>query len=84
MKEHSFIGQRLIQDYVRHVGGIKEVKITPKLLSYASQARQRYHSYLDKEKLKRPASASVGLELEKKKKRFVYMYNDENCNVCLS
>lgn len=53
LQERSFLSQRLVQDYIRSVGGTLNVPITKQLILSAGAARQRYVTYLDEQKKKK-------------------------------
>ncbi|PIK52262.1 Asparagine--tRNA ligase, cytoplasmic [Apostichopus japonicus] len=53
LQERSFISQRLVQDYIRSVGGTLNVPITKQLILSAGAARQRYVTYLDEQNKKK-------------------------------
>lgn len=50
LKERGIVAQRVIQDYIRCVGGVDQVVVDKAMLVAAASARQRYHDYLDEEK----------------------------------
>ena len=77
LKCQSLVAQRLVCDYVKSVGGVLKVNITPKLLQSASAARQKYETYLSgerekkktqQEQRKRKATLDSIEELKDKKK----------------
>ena len=63
LQEHSFVAQRLVQDYIQSLGGVLPVSINKPLLSSAAGARQKYLSYLDEQKRKK---TSEGVPLKRK------------------
>lgn len=78
LKCQSLVAQRLVCDYVKSVGGVLKVNITPKLLQSASAARQKYETYLSgerekkktqQEQRKRKATLDSIEELKDKKKK---------------
>ena len=50
LQECSFVALRQISDYIKTVNGSLNVKITKSMISSVATARQKYMSYLDKEK----------------------------------
>lgn len=53
LKQQSLVGQRVIIDHIRAVGGVCKVQITKELLISAAGARQKYVAYLDEQKRER-------------------------------
>ena len=62
MREESFVGQRLIQDYVSVERGIRNIKVTQSMLTCTSQARHRYHQFLEDERKKKSTTAKNNKE----------------------
>ena len=50
LSENGYKAQRLINDHLRAVGGIKEVVIDKTLLTSVSMTRVRYQTYLEEQK----------------------------------
>lgn len=50
LKHEGLIARRLILQAVREAGGVTSVPITKELLSYASNSRNKYHAFLEKQK----------------------------------
>jgi hypothetical protein len=57
MKEHSFVGQRLVHEFITTSGGLKNVVVNQQMLLSASQGRAKYHAYLREEKEKNQTQA---------------------------
>jgi len=54
LKEHSYIAQRVICDHINTVadGDVLKVHITKRMQTYVTNARQRYMTYLEEEKIR--------------------------------
>ena len=46
LKERSFIAHRTIVDYLKDIGGLSCVMVSPTMLLSANKGRQRYHEHL--------------------------------------
>ena len=46
MKEDSFVGQRLVLDFIRDSGGIHIIVVKKELLLSTAQGRSKYEAYL--------------------------------------
>ena len=55
LQERSFIAQRVVIDYLKDIGGLSCVVVSPAMLLSASKGRQRYHEYLAEEEKKKKA-----------------------------
>lgn len=50
MKEESVVAQRIVYDHVKNVNGVLNVHMSNQLLVGAANARQKYETYLDKQR----------------------------------
>ena len=50
LNQSTLVAMRHVFDFIRSMGGLDKVDITPQLLQYAGNAYRRYNEYLDRER----------------------------------
>lgn len=83
-QQQNLVAQRIVCDYINHVGGVLKVDIDQGLMASCTAARQRYQNYLDDERMKQERDR-VGMkrkdilsEIDNLKKKRLHLEKDVN------